>query len=68
MLEKEGAEGGVSDGIERTELDLFAEGGNGFGIFLLLLTREAEIVVGVLVIGIDVDLLLEGGGRVGEPA
>ena len=40
-------------GIERIDFDLLAEGGSGFGVLVLPLESEAEIVVGVLVRGID---------------
>src|SRR6202167_4126718 len=52
--------------IERIDGDLFAEGVGGFGKFLLLLQREAEVIVNVLVVGIGGDLFLECGGGIVE--
>src|ERR1700678_4624411 len=52
--------------IERIDGDLFAEGVGGFGKFLLLLQREAEVIVNMLVVGIGGDLCLERGGGIVE--
>src|SRR3984885_8660785 len=52
--------------IERIDGDLFAEGVGGFGKFLLLLQREAEVIVNVLVVGIGGDWFLECGGGIVE--
>ena len=49
LLEKKRAEGRVGDGIERIYFELPAKGGFGFGKSLLLLKREAEVIVGVFV-------------------
>ena len=47
--------------VERIDVDLLAECGGGFVEFLLLDLNDAEIVVGVGVEGIEIELLSKGG-------